>query len=151
MMRAAIIFLAASMVVACDQAPAPQAGETIFHTNPEFAQKNYPFSEAVESGGFVFLSGQIGTLPESGELIAGGIEPEARQTMENIKASLEQLGLSFDDVVKCTVMIDDMANWPAFNEVYREFFSAQFPARSAFGANGLALGAAVEVECIAKR
>lgn len=128
----------------------PSKGDgPVFHSNPAFKEKGYPFSESVEAGGFVFLSGQIGTDPETAELVAGGIEPETRQVMENIKAALANRGLTFADVVKCTVMIDDMAEWPAFNRIYAEYFDGDFPARSAFGAEALALGAAVEVECIA--
>ncbi|NQX96109.1 MAG: ribonuclease [Erythrobacter sp.] len=134
-----------------DTIPTDAEPSVVFHTTAAFKEKGYPFSEAVEAGGFVFLSGQIGTDPETAELVEGGIEPQARQTMENIKASLGRLDLAFADVVKCTVMIDDMADWPAFNTVYAEYFDGDFPARSAFGADGLALGAAVEVECIAKR
>jgi len=131
--------------------PTPEDSAPIFYSDPAFKEKGYPFSEAVEAGGFVFLSGQLGTDPETTQLVEGGIEPQARQTMENIKAALESRGLTFANVVKCTVMIDDMVDWPAFNTVYAEFFDGDFPARSAFGADGLALGAAVEVECIAKR
>lgn len=151
-MRAIMICLMTSIVAACGQPTNTQEPDaTVFHSNPVFAEKGYPFSDAVEAGELVFLSGQIGTLPGSDELISGGIEPEARQTMENIKVSLGRLGLSFEDVVKCTVMIDDMANWPAFNAIYASYFEGEYPARSAFGADGLALGAAVEVECIARR
>jgi enamine deaminase RidA (YjgF/YER057c/UK114 family) len=76
------------------------------------------------------------------------VQEEAKQTMENIKTSLEAHGYSLGNLVKCTVMLADMADWPAFNEVYKTFFSGDYPARSAFGASGLALGARVEVECI---
>ena len=123
----------------------------VFHANPAFKDKGYPFSESVEAGEFVFLSGQIGTDPETAELVKGGIEPQTRQVMENVKAALANRGLTFADVVKCTVMIEDMADWPAFNTIYAGYFDGEFPARSAFGADGLALGAAVELECIAKR
>jgi reactive intermediate/imine deaminase len=95
----------------------------------------------------LFLSGKIGTVPETGQLIEGGILPESRQVMDNIKATLEELGSSLENVVKCTVMINDIAQWGAFNEIYVEYFPGPKPARSAFGADGLALGAAIEVEC----
>jgi enamine deaminase RidA (YjgF/YER057c/UK114 family) len=75
--------------------------------------------------------------------------PEARQTLANVRDVLRAYGLDLGDVLKCTVMLADMKDWPAFNEVYREFFVPPFPARSALGASGLALGARVEVECIA--
>jgi len=108
-----------------------------------------PFSDAVRVGDLLFLSGQIGVVPGKREVVPGGIAAEARQTMENIRTALEALGYAMDDLVKCTVMLDDMAEWGAFNEVYKTFFDARYPARSAFGADGLALGARVEVECIA--
>lgn len=108
-----------------------------------------PFSEAVRVGDVVFLSGQIGLVPGTRELVPGGIAAEAKQTMENIRATLEGIGLGMGDLVKCTVMLDEMAEWGAFNEVYKTFFDGRYPARSAFGADGLAMGARVEVECLA--
>jgi 2-iminobutanoate/2-iminopropanoate deaminase len=105
-----------------------------------------PFSEAVRAGDMLYLSGEIGT-DASGKLVAGGIKAEAKQVMDNIGASLARHGSSFDRVVQCTVALADMAEWPAFNEVYRGYFKDHFPARMAFGANGLALGARVEVQC----
>jgi 2-iminobutanoate/2-iminopropanoate deaminase len=108
-----------------------------------------PFSEAVRVGNLVYLSGQLGIVPGSMKLVPGGIKEEARQTLENIRTALEAHGYKMSDLVKCTVMLADMAEWAAFNEVYKTFFTGHFPARSAFGANGLALGARVEVECIA--
>jgi reactive intermediate/imine deaminase len=111
--------------------------------------KNLPFSEAVRVGDVLYLSGQIGVLPGTLTLAPGGTRAEARQAMENIRATLEAHGRSMRDVVKCTVMLADMSEWSAFNEVYVGFFSPPYPARSALGANGLALGARVEVECIA--
>ncbi|MEM1117522.1 MAG: RidA family protein [Bacteroidota bacterium] len=108
-----------------------------------------PFSQAVRVGDLVFLSGALGTVPGTVGLAPGGIEAESRQTMENIATTLEAFGLGMEDVVKCTVMLVDIAEWPAFNAVYRTFFEPPFPARSAFAASGLALGARVEVECIA--
>lgn len=114
------------------------------------AEQGLPFSPAVRaSGPLLFLSGQVGTRPGTTELVEGGIGPETRQTMENIRATLEEAGASMDDVVKCTAFIDDVSEWGAMNEVYREFFPGEPPARSALGADGLALGAAVEIECIA--
>lgn len=160
-MRLGLVLMTPFALAACGEpgssAPSASAqtaaGDTapVFYSNPAFKEKGYPFSESVEVGGFVFLSGQLGTDPATGELVEGGIEPEARQAMENIKAALERRDLTFADVVKCTVMIDEMADWPAFNTVYGDYFDGDFPARSAFGAEALALGAAVEVECIAAR
>lgn len=119
------------------------------YLNPADQEEPGPFSDAVRVGDLLFLSGKIGILPGTRTLAEGGIQGEARQTMDNIKATLERWGSSLDKVVKCTVMIDDIDEWGAFNEVYVEYFPEHKPARSAFGADGLALGAAVEVECIA--
>ena len=107
-----------------------------------------PFSPAVKSNGFIFLSGQVGT-DSTGRLVTGGIQAETRQTMNNIRDVLARSGSSMDKVVKCTVFILDMAEWPAMNEVYITYFRGPPPARSAAGASGLALGARVEIECIA--
>ena len=107
-----------------------------------------PFSEAVRVGTLLFLSGKLGT-DASGRVVPGGIAAETRQAMENIKTALERYGSSLDQVVKVTVMLADMAEWAAMNEVYVSYFRAHLPARSALGANGLARGARVEIECIA--
>lgn len=120
-----------------------------FLNSEEAAGRDLPFSEAVRAGNLLFLSGQVGTRPGTAELAEGGIQAETRQTMENISSVLERNGSSLDRVVKCTVMLADMAEWPAMNEVYRTYFKGRYPARSALGASGLALGARVEIECIA--
>jgi 2-iminobutanoate/2-iminopropanoate deaminase len=124
--------------------------------SPEFLSSgklasNLPFSEAVRIDNLLLLSGQIGAPPGTTRLVPGGMKEEARQAMTNIRMILEAHGYAMTDLVKCTVMLADMSQWAAFNEVYRTFFDKRFPARSAFGANGLALGAQVEVECIAYR
>ena len=108
-----------------------------------------PFSSAVRVGNMLYLSGQIGTLPGSRELAAGGIAAETRQTMENIKQVLEYSGSSIDQVVKCTVFLLNIGDYAAMNEVYASFFENDPPARSTLAASGLALGAQVEIECIA--
>ncbi len=110
-----------------------------------------PFSEAVRVGNTLYLSGQIGIVPGTLDLVPGGIGPESVRTLENIKLTLEEHGYRLADVVKCTIMLEDIGEWAAFNEVYAGMFDPPYPARSAFGADGLALGAAVEVECIAVR
>jgi 2-iminobutanoate/2-iminopropanoate deaminase len=108
-----------------------------------------PFSEAVRVGNMLYLAGQVGNTPGKLELVPGGIRAEAKQAMENMKAILERNGSSLDHVIKCTVFLADMKEWPVFNEVYRSFFSSHFPARSSLGTTGLAIGARVEIECIA--
>jgi len=110
--------------------------------------RNVPFSEMVRYGDTLYLSGQIGIQPGTMKLVPGGIQAEAKQTMENIRTSLEAHGYSMSNLIKCTVMLADIADWPTFNEVYKTFFSGDYPARSAFAASGLALGARVEVDCI---
>lgn len=139
--------------VACDPTTSQTASEA--NAGPEFlvpfGAPVRPFSPAVRVGNILFLSGQIGTDPSAtGTVVEGGIQPETRQTLENIKRVLESLGSGMDKVVKCTVMMADMAEWDRMNEVYRTFFAeGRFPSRSAFGTSGLALNARVEIECIA--
>jgi reactive intermediate/imine deaminase len=111
--------------------------------------RKLPFSEAVRAGNLLFLSGQIGLLPGTMELVPGGIQAETRQTLQNIKATLEKYGSSMSAVIKCTVFLADIAEWAAMNEIYVEFFPDSPPARSALGTSGLALGARTEIECIA--
>ena len=108
-----------------------------------------PFSAAVRVGNMLYLSGQMGTNDAGNQLVPGGIEAETRQTLANMKAILERHGSSLDCVVKCTVMMADMGEWPAMNNVYVQHFPLHLPARSAFGASALALGGRVEIECIA--
>jgi reactive intermediate/imine deaminase len=108
-----------------------------------------PFSSAVRVGNLLFLSGQIGVMPGTRDLAPGGIAGQTRQTMENIKAVLEHAGSGLDRVVKCTVFLGNIADYAAMNAVYSSFFPKDPPARSTLAASGLALGAAVEIECIA--
>ncbi len=110
---------------------------------------NLPFSEAVRVDDTLYLSGMIGVIPGTLELVQGGLEAETRQTLDNIRMILEAHGASMSHIVKCTVMLEDISEWGAFNEIYKTYFDSSYPARSAFGADGLALGARVEVEVIA--
>jgi reactive intermediate/imine deaminase len=124
--------------------PVPQ-----FFPSADPALASFPFSEAVQVGHLLFVSGQIGNAPGSDKLVPGGIVPESKQALENIRSILARHGSSLDQVVKCTVFLADMHDWPAFNDVYRAYFPGRFPARSALGASGLARAARVEVECLA--
>jgi reactive intermediate/imine deaminase len=139
---------------ACQASPAPDASVARQDNAPEYLSapgpqaSDLPFSEAVRVGDVLYLSGRIGRVP-GGALPEGGIQPETRQALESIKTVLERHGSSMDRVIKCTVMLADMAEWGAMNEVYREFFPVNKPARSAFGTSGLAAGARVEIECMA--
>lgn len=111
-------------------------------------QKNLPFSEAVRVGNVLYLSGELGR-DDNMKLVPGGIVAETHQTMRNIKATLEKYGSSLDRVIKVTVFMADMSEWQQMNAVYVTYFKEHLPARSALGANGLALGARVEIECVA--
>lgn len=113
------------------------------------ASLGLPFSTAVRVGNVLYLSGQIGTSPETRQLVPGGIGPETRQTLENIRQVLAHAGSSMDRVFKCTVFLVDIGEFAAMNEVYRRFFPRDPPARSTVAGSGLALGARVEIECIA--
>jgi len=134
---------ALALLAGCDGSRAPSLELDFI---PVAGNASLPFSAAVRVGGMLYLSGQIGT-DSTGKVVTGGIGPETRQTMENIRAVLESNGSSMDRVVKCLVMLADMGEWGAMNQVYVTYFPRNLPARSAMGASGLALGARVEIEC----
>ena len=134
----AALLMAAAPVLA-QPAPAPQ-------TMPA----SLPFSPAVRVGDTLYMSGQIGQVPQGMDAHKDGFDAAVRGAMDSIGRILKDNGLGFGNVVKCTVMLDDMADWPRFNAAYLPYFKGhRLPARSAFGADGLALGAPLEVECIA--
>jgi 2-iminobutanoate/2-iminopropanoate deaminase len=108
-----------------------------------------PYSVGIAGGHFIFASGQIGLDPETGTLVAGGVETEARQALQNLKAILEAAGSSLDLVVKTTVFLQDMNHFSQMNAVYAEFFAEDAPARSAVQVAALPKGALVEIEAIA--
>lgn len=107
-----------------------------------------PYSPAVRLGNLLYLSGKVGT-DTSGKLVAGGMQTEARQTLNNIAALLKQYGSSLDRVVKCTVYLTDMSEYAAMNEVYATYFRNHKPARTTVGVTGLPFNARIEIECIA--
>jgi len=115
----------------------------------KFTAQNEPFSEAVRVGNMLYLSGQVGNKPGEMNVVPGGIGPETRQTMENIKEVLERFGSSMDQVVKCLCMLEDINEWAEMSAEYVKFFPNHKPARSAFAGTGLAIGAKVEIECMA--
>jgi len=132
------------MSTAAEAAPTRPAVEHF--GRPAVNGQPLPFSEAVRVRDTLYLSGQIG-IGGDGKL-PDGIEAQTKQAMENIGAVLKRAGLGYSDVFHCTAFLADMKDWPAFNKAYVPYFPAgKMPARSAFGANGLALGALVEVEC----
>lgn len=143
LLYAGAALVAVTTVTAC----APRASQTLEVEFMPSPRPNAVFSPAVRVGNLLFLSGQIGT-DTANKLVAGGIQVEARQALNNIKATLERYGSSMDRVVKCTVFLADIKDYNDFNEIYVSYFRARKPARSAMAASGLALGARVEVECI---
>ena len=123
--------------------------EIQYVNSDETKEKGYPFSDATVVNGIIYLSGAIGTLPD-GSLVSGGIVAETRQTMMNIKNRLEKMGGSMDDIFKCTCMLADIKDWSLMSQEYKKFFNPdKLPARSAFAGSGLALGAKLEIECMA--
>ena len=139
-----IAAIAAAVLMSSSAAAAPP------HYFPAPARQGTPapFSTAVQVGDVLYMSGQIGVGPDG--KLPDTFDGQAKQVMENVGGVLKAQGLGWGDVFKCTVMIADMKNWPAFNAVYVPYFPAgKLPARSAFGANGLALGAQLELECLA--
>lgn len=108
-----------------------------------------PYSQAVAANGFVFTSGQLGIVPQTGELAGDGVEAQAKQAFENLKAVLEEAGTSLEKVLKTTCFLSDMADFVAFNKVYESYITSDFPARSCFAVKTLPKNAACEIEAIA--
>lgn len=108
-----------------------------------------PYSQAIMAGDTVYVSGQLPINPSTSEFAEGGIKEQARQSLNNIKNILAEAGMTMQQVVKVTVLMTDMSDFAAVNEVYAEFFSAPYPARSAFAVAALPKGGAIEIEAIA--
>jgi reactive intermediate/imine deaminase len=138
--------LAAALLLSASASVAPQDRPVVeIFPAPAINGQPAPYANAVRVGDMLYLSGQTGDV--DGQL-KEGFEAQARQTMENVGAVLKERNLGFDDVVKCTVMLADMTKWSAFNAIYVPYFpKGKVPARSAIGANGLAGGALIELEC----
>jgi 2-iminobutanoate/2-iminopropanoate deaminase len=147
-MRVHVVVLISGLL-ACSPRSSPRGSES---AALEYAAMpgglDLPFSGLVRVGPTLYLSGQLGT-DSLGHLVAGGIVPETAQALENVRALVEGHGSSMDRVVKCTVMLADIAEWAAMNREYVRHFGSRRPARSAFGTGGLAMGARVEIECVA--
>ncbi|PQV46601.1 2-iminobutanoate/2-iminopropanoate deaminase [Jejuia pallidilutea] len=120
----------------------------IFHKSHEPQRQNIPFSEVVETNNLLFLSGQIGKNHNTGILVEGGIKAETKQTIENIQAILQHHDSGLENVVKCTVILNDINEFESFNEVYTQYFTKK-PARTTFAAEKLAANASVEIDVIA--
>ena len=108
-----------------------------------------PYSAGVSTGHLVFTAGQLGMDPVTGELVEGGIQAQTRQALTNLRAVLEAAGTGLDQVVKTTVFLKDIGEFGLMNAIYGEFFTTDFPARSAFQVGALPKGAAVEIEAVA--
>jgi 2-iminobutanoate/2-iminopropanoate deaminase len=144
-MKLAIAISAGALIMTTPASAQPRPAVEHFG-KPTLNGKPLPFSEAVRVGDVLYLSGQIGFGPDG--KLPDGIAAQTRQAMENIGGVLKRAGLGYGDVFHCTAFLADMKDWPAFNTVYVPYFPAgKMPARSAIGANGLALGALLEIEC----
>ena len=140
------VAIAAGVLIMTSPADAKSRPAVEHFGRPVLNGQPLPFSDAVRVGDTLYLSGQLG-LGADGKLPAG-IEAQTKQALDNVGAILKRAGLGYSDVFHCTAMLSDMANWPAMNAVYVTYFpEGKRPARSAFGATGLALGALIELEC----
>jgi 2-iminobutanoate/2-iminopropanoate deaminase len=119
-------------------------------TSPELAPPVGPFSQAVEVGGFLYFSGQVGQDPATGKVVEGGIVPETERVFQNLAAVLKAAGKSFDDVVQARVFLTNMSYYAALNGIYAKHFSQPFPARTVIGVAALPLGACVEIDLVVK-
>lgn len=108
-----------------------------------------PYSQAIEAGNMLFISGQIPVDPSTGKVVEGGIAEQTEQSLKNIKGILEEAGYTFDNIVKCTCLLSTMDDFAGMNEVYAKYFPANAPARAAFAVQKLPLGVKVEIEAIA--
>ncbi len=124
--------------------------EITFHKSHESSRQKVPYSDAVETDDFLFLTGQIGKDHKKGVLVEGGIKMETEQVIENIQAVLKHHDLELDNVVKCTVILKDITDFAAFNEVYVKYFTKK-PARTTFAAGGLSGNANIEIDVIAAK
>ena len=129
--------------------PAIFCQDIIFVNSELHLENDAPFSEATIVNGIIYLSGEIGTLPNN-KVIDGGIVPETIQALSNISNKLERMGSSIDNVFKCTCMLADIMDWPEMSKAYKTFFKKEkLPSRGAFAGSGLALNAKIEIECMA--
>lgn len=147
--RASFLAIGAAFSLAACGGEAEMAQRT-YDRDPSLP-KELPFSSAVVVGDTIYLSGEIGRKPGGTSIVEGGVGAETRQIFENYKATLARVGADISDIVKCTVFLDDMSKFAEMNEAYAEEFPGDKPARSTLGADGLAVGASLEIECIAVR
>lgn len=141
----AAAFAAALLPAAC----VSQAPEVSHNSGQPIAGQTLPFSRAVRVGQTLYLSGELGIDPATNGLVSGGVDAEATQIFRNYERTLAEYGADLSDLVKCTVFLGDMADYAAMNAAYSAAIPDPKPARSTVGVNGLAFGAALEIECIA--
>lgn len=143
-MNKILLLVTMALLAACAQ----KAAERQYDRDPALPDE-LPFSSAVIVGDTIYLSGEIGRAPGGVSVVAGGVGAETRQIFENYRATLARNGATLDDIVKCSVFLGDMSKYAEMNAAYAEAFPGDKPARSTFGANGLAKGASLEIECLA--
>lgn len=132
--------------------PLLSASETrVAFLNPAKTENALPFSEAVKVGDMLILSGQVGINPQTGKLAEGGFAAQTHQTLLNIKQVLNRYKHKMSDVVKCTVILTDINKFPEFNQIYKQHFSYPYPTRTTFAVSDLAVGAEIEIECMAAK
>src|SRR5438874_11145753 len=119
-------------------------------TSSELTPPVGPFSQAIEVGGFIYFSGQVGQDPTTGKLVVGGVAAETERIFQNLSAVLKAAGKGFDDVVRAGVYLTSMTDYAAVNGIYARHFSEPFPARTAIGVAALPLGACVEIDLVVK-
>jgi len=119
-------------------------------TSPELAPPIGPFSQAIEVGGFLYFSGQVGQDPATGKVVKGGIVAETQRVFQNLSAVLKAAGKGFDHVACARVFLTNMSDYVAMNSIYAKYFSPPFPARTAIGVAALPLGARVEIDLVVK-
>ena len=119
-------------------------------TSPELTPPVGPFSQAIEVGGFIYVSGQVGQDPATGKVVEGGIEAETERVFQNLSAVLKAAGKGFDDVVRAAVYLTNMSDYLALNGIYAKHFSQPFPARTVIAVAALPLGACVEIDLVVK-
>jgi len=147
-----ILLLIAIFILSCMQTTyAEKINNIRYLDSGKVLPPGFPLAEAVRVDNMLYVSGMVGFVPGTKGLAPGGIKAETKQTMINIKTILEAHNYSLDNLIRCRVMLADIAEWGTFNEAYQTFFSDHYPARAAFGVSGLALGARVEVECAAAK
>jgi len=150
-LAAAMAGLGGCVIADVEGVEASYAPDVEYYNAPTVAGMDLPFSKAVLVGDTIYLSGELGVDPATNALAPGGAGPETTQIFENIERTLDEFDADLSDVVKCTVFLGDMADYGEMNAAYAAALPSPKPARSTFGVNGLALGAALEIECLAIR